>query len=129
MTLVKRSRSWRPHVPITALSRSCGCFLFGSLSWPSTASRAAGSGPFRMKNSRNLGNRRTTQRVGHQERRPRRKGGSPSSRQGLRHTRVIVLGDTHRVFHLFQHFRLPGVKGHDGSEFGDSVHLTVVLTP
>lgn len=44
----------RVHSPITALSRSCGCFLLGSLSWFSTTSKAFGSGPVRMKCSRNL---------------------------------------------------------------------------
>lgn len=41
-------------IPIIALSNSWGLFLFGSLSCSSTASKALGSGPFRMKCSKNL---------------------------------------------------------------------------
>lgn len=53
---VEAQQCCRPHIPITALSRSWGCFLFGSQSWLSTDSKAFGSGPLRIKCSRNLGN-------------------------------------------------------------------------
>lgn len=81
-----------------------------------------------MKCSRNLGNRRIIQSVGRQTRQASEETASPSSSQSLCHTCVVVLSDAHRIFNLFQHFRLPGVESHDRSQFGYSVDLTVVLT-
>lgn len=173
---VQAQQCCRPHIPITALSRSWGCFLFGSQSWSSTDSKAFGSGPFRIKCSRNLGNNNNVYFMGLRPLQavefcdfgsPRQllsvfftsllcplstvrntlhyillsvcrrwesemnsdggKAWSPCSCQSLCHTCIIVLCDTNGLLNLFQHFRLPCIKSHYRSQFGYSVHLTVVL--
>lgn len=51
----------------------------------------------------------------------------PCSCQSLCHTCIVVLCDTNCGLDLLQHLRLSSIKSHYWSQFGYSIHLTVVL--
>lgn len=122
---------------MTALSRSWGFCLFGSFNWARTASRALGSGPFRMKCSKILRARWKKTEV-----KPTstlhctslivslllQRCLLPRCSQCHRSTHVVVLGHAHGQLHFLQHLGSARVHGHHRSQLGDSVHLTVHVT-